>query len=73
MEFEYKSHAVLLITDRSNSVIYATTTAYEYVAAVVTDDFFQGANWTARAREPYGTPAPTEWHAWMEDVQRGRC
>ena len=63
---------MLLMTNRSNSVIYATTTAYEYVAAVVTDDFFQGANWTTSALEAFRTPTPTEWHAWMEDVQRGK-
>jgi hypothetical protein len=62
----------LLITTRSNSVIYATTTAYEYVAAVVTDDFFQGANWTTSALKSYTTPTPTEWDAWMQDIQRGR-
>lgn len=37
----------------SNSVIYATTTAYKYSAIVVTDDFFQGANWTMSALETY--------------------
>lgn len=68
----FESWAVLLMTNRSNSVIYATTTAYKYVAAVVTDDFFQGANWTTSALKAYRTPPPIEWNAWMEDVQRGR-
>jgi hypothetical protein len=37
---------------RSNSVVYATTTAYKYYATVVTDDFFQGADWTASILTP---------------------
>jgi hypothetical protein len=60
------------MTNRSNSVIYATTTAYEYVAAVVTDDFFQSADWTTSELEVDGPPTPTEWRAWMEDVHRGK-
>lgn len=66
----------LMIATRSNSVVYATTTAYEYYAAVVTDDFFQGANWTTYARSPiqYANPnvLATEWVTWLEDTQQGR-
>jgi hypothetical protein len=59
---------------RSNSVVYATTSAYEYYAAVVTDDFFQGANWTTSAlvQTPNHVAISAEWPTWLEDAQKGR-
>jgi hypothetical protein len=60
-------------------VVYATTTAYEYYAAVVTTDFFQGGSWTTSTLGPkmsgmYGNIPPNpsaEWQSWMQGVQNG--
>ncbi|KAH7405997.1 hypothetical protein DE146DRAFT_787173 [Phaeosphaeria sp. MPI-PUGE-AT-0046c] len=57
-----------------NSVVYATTTAYEYYAAVVTDDFFQGANWTTSTLSQTANHVvlSAEWLTWLEDAHKGR-
>jgi hypothetical protein len=63
-----------MIMIRSNSVAYATTTTYQYYAAVVSDNFLQGANWTTSAliQTPNHIPISAEWPTWLEDVQKGK-
>lgn len=61
---------------RFNSVVYATTTAYDYYAAMVTDNFFQGANWTTAAitQSQWNFPGQMNpvWLMWMSEVQEGK-
>ncbi|CAI6341145.1 unnamed protein product [Periconia digitata] len=67
----------------SNSIIYSTTNAYYYTAALVTTDFLKGQYWNSEivfryiagtADDPTGSkkdPGP-EWHNWMDEVNEGR-